>query len=312
MWSRPSSSPGHDMDPAAHTLTHTNHLSTPLVPLQVWQVRDLAETQPLPEAPGCFPPGTWQPFTLAAGRASGRWGGTGEEAAGGLSGEGRWWTLATASVRLFSPSSEIKRAHVCYRCTSAVSSPSCVSDQHPQLTAAPALELDTQVVPRSDVCTAAPGQSRAGSELVYTSPVDTLTWLLAFHLFAKDWNFNGWRAGGDARTGATRRKAQPSVSVGWVVAGGGAARAEEGAAPARAICRQERRIVSSAKALVHTRVFMGTIISKLLSYKPGVGAYIWCYARLKVTVSVREAVNYSLIDFTRKSNLKKSRHVSEQ
>lgn len=33
------------------------------------------------------------------------------------------------------------------------------------------------------------------------------------------------------------------------------ARAEDGAAPARAICRQQRRIVSSAKALVHTRVF---------------------------------------------------------
>lgn len=94
---------------------------------------------------------------------------------------GRGWAvgrgpLMDAGRRVGStPSSEIKRAHVCYRCTSAVSSPSCVSDQHPQLTAAPALELDTQVVPRSDVCTAAPGQSRAGSELVYTSPVDTLT-----------------------------------------------------------------------------------------------------------------------------------------
>lgn len=69
-----------------------------------------------------------------------------------------------------------------------------------------------------------------------------------------------------------------SSAQGLSLVGGGyvAARAEEGAAPARAICRQERRIVSSAKALVHTREggFMDPIISELLSYKPGVGAYI--------------------------------------
>lgn len=55
-----------------HTHTHTNHLSTPLVPLQVWQVRDLVEIQPLPEGSWLLPPGTCQPLTLAAGRASGR------------------------------------------------------------------------------------------------------------------------------------------------------------------------------------------------------------------------------------------------